>query len=139
MALIRGEDRRMVALHSAALTNKPAIAGMEPIVNRVVVNEEAQGGTETDELVAATRREVQELREVLALREAQERVMLALSAGKLTEAQRDWALDLACRLPAEFDAWQRAAPVIVPCGRSRPPGAEAARSRQGLTERARSE
>lgn len=34
VAIIRKADRKMVALHSAALTNKPAIVGMKPIVNR---------------------------------------------------------------------------------------------------------
>lgn len=34
VAIIRREDRRLVALHSAALTNKPAIVGMPAIVNR---------------------------------------------------------------------------------------------------------
>lgn len=34
VAIIRRADRRLVALHSAALTNKPAIIGMQPIVNR---------------------------------------------------------------------------------------------------------
>jgi len=34
VALIRREDRKLIALHSAALTNKPAIVGMKPIVNR---------------------------------------------------------------------------------------------------------
>jgi len=34
VVIVRKRDRRMVALHSAALTNKPAIVGMKPIVNR---------------------------------------------------------------------------------------------------------
>jgi phage I-like protein len=34
VAIIRKNDRRLVAIHSAALTNKPAIRGMEAIVNR---------------------------------------------------------------------------------------------------------
>lgn len=34
VALVRRGDRRMVALHSVALTNKPAIVDAEPIVNR---------------------------------------------------------------------------------------------------------
>ncbi len=34
VVLVRKSDRRVVALHSAALTNKPAIVGMRPIVNR---------------------------------------------------------------------------------------------------------
>ncbi len=35
VVLVRKTDRRVVGLHSAALTNKPAIVGMRPIVNRV--------------------------------------------------------------------------------------------------------
>lgn len=35
VVLVRKRDRRVVELHSAALTNKPAIAGMKPIVNRL--------------------------------------------------------------------------------------------------------
>ncbi|MGB9626589.1 MAG: phage protease, partial [Phycisphaerae bacterium] len=34
VAIVRKSDRRLVALHSAALTNKPAIVGMRAIVNR---------------------------------------------------------------------------------------------------------
>jgi phage I-like protein len=34
VVIVRKKDRRVVALHSAALTNKPAIMGMKPIVNR---------------------------------------------------------------------------------------------------------
>lgn len=34
VVIVRKRDRRMVALHSAALTNKPAIVGMRPIVNK---------------------------------------------------------------------------------------------------------
>jgi phage I-like protein len=40
VALIRQDDRRLVALHSVALTNKPAIVGMKPVVNRESVMEE---------------------------------------------------------------------------------------------------
>ncbi len=34
VAIVRKSDRKLVALHSAALTNKPAIVGMRAIVNR---------------------------------------------------------------------------------------------------------
>jgi phage I-like protein len=34
VAVIRKDDRKLVAIHSAALTNKPAIVGMPAIVNR---------------------------------------------------------------------------------------------------------
>src|SRR3990172_1683922 len=37
VAIIRKTDRKLVAIHSAALTNKPAIVGMQPIVNRADV------------------------------------------------------------------------------------------------------
>lgn len=33
VAIIRKADQKLVAIHSAALTNKPAIVGMEPLVN----------------------------------------------------------------------------------------------------------
>jgi phage I-like protein len=33
VAVVRKSDRKLVALHSVALTNKPAIVGMQPIVN----------------------------------------------------------------------------------------------------------
>lgn len=35
--LVRKDDRRVIKLHSVALTNKPAIAGMAPIVNKEFV------------------------------------------------------------------------------------------------------
>ena len=34
VVIVRTSDRRVVAVHSVALTNKPAIVGMKPIVNR---------------------------------------------------------------------------------------------------------
>ncbi|GMU23923.1 MAG: hypothetical protein AMXMBFR13_40000 [Phycisphaerae bacterium] len=46
VVFVRKSDRRVVALHSAALTNKPAIVGMRPIVNRADAGEgEGQGAT----------------------------------------------------------------------------------------------
>jgi len=39
VAIIRKTDRKLVAIHSAALTNKPAIARMRPIVNRELTGE----------------------------------------------------------------------------------------------------
>lgn len=37
VAVVRKGDRKLIAIHSAALTNKPAIVGMTPIVNRDVL------------------------------------------------------------------------------------------------------
>lgn len=141
VAVVRRQDRRLIGLHSAALTNKPAIAGMEPIVNRTDAAAGAEGAAQTWEALAAARREVQELKETLARRQAEDRVLAAMSAGKLTEAQRAWAIDFAVRLPAEFEAWHRSAPVVVPCGRSEPPAGRSApgSDRRSVAERARRE
>ncbi|GMV96714.1 MAG: hypothetical protein AMXMBFR83_10750 [Phycisphaerae bacterium] len=46
VVMVRKSDRRVLALHSAALTNKPAIAGMRPIVNREATMEEGRGDCE---------------------------------------------------------------------------------------------
>jgi phage I-like protein len=43
VALIRQRDRKLVAIHSAALTNKPAIVAMVPIVNRSSLDSQAVG------------------------------------------------------------------------------------------------
>lgn len=128
VALIRREDRRVVALHSIALTNKPAIVGMKPVINRVPSASEDpsvelrrllsldESATEDLVLVAAAQR-IRSLQRGETLRDAAARVERAMSAGKLTAAQREWALTLAERDPAEFDRWESAAPLIVPLGR----------------------
>lgn len=46
VVIVRKRDRRVVALHSAALTNKPAIVGMRPIVNK----QESQGMCESEKV-----------------------------------------------------------------------------------------
>ena len=47
VAVIRKSDRKLVALHSAALTNKPAIVGMAAIVNRDPAEGDAPPAGET--------------------------------------------------------------------------------------------
>ncbi len=153
VVLVRKSDRRVVALHSAALTNKPAIARLQPIVNRD--GEDSHEGpaahragpaakenpmqavfetlrdrlgldAQTDEqavLVAASER-LADLEKRIALREAEEAVALAMKAGKLTSAQRAWAIELALRDPAAFAAWLETAPVVVPHGQLSPPDAD---------------
>ncbi len=149
VVVIGKEDRRLVALHSAALTNKPAIMGMRPIVNRVETaqasdtneatevareDESMQGAWETlrerlglttsaDEeavVVAATER-IEALQEQAARREADETVAEAMKTGKLTSAQKDWATALVMRDPEAFASWLDNAPVIVPHGQVPPP------------------
>ena len=220
VALVRREDRRLNGLHSAALTNKPAIVGMRPVVNSTAVGivgaDEALAGRETaggrtltpalylegrggqaspsatrngngvaagpalggpdqcvgqagdvdlvgasdrgagravrlvlgmDEstaddivLVAAARR-IEALESAMALRASRERVDRAASGGKLTAAQREWALALALRDPAEFEAWERSAPTVVALGRTRPPaeGGAAAGRKAAAESSARSQ
>jgi phage I-like protein len=138
VAIIRKSDRKLVAIHSAALTNKPAIVGMSPIVNR-----DETGGCEADEapllllrnelglsadanapevLVAAGRR-LAELKRDARQRHAEERIREAMHAGKLVEAQRAWAEELVAREEELFDEWLKTAPVIVQPGASAPPQA----------------
>jgi DNA repair exonuclease SbcCD ATPase subunit len=45
VVLVRKSDNKAVALHSAALTNTPAIDGMFPIVNSINLDEFEEGGT----------------------------------------------------------------------------------------------
>jgi phage I-like protein len=138
VALVRRSDRRLVGLHSVALTNKPAIVGMRPVVGsdaaaapedsaHVSATEELRealklGQAASDEvvLVAAIRR-IRAMERVESGRQATDRVARAMSAGKLTAAQREWALSLALRDPAEFDRWLESAPMVVPPGRLAPP------------------
>lgn len=132
VALVRRADRRITGLHSAALTNKPAIIGMRPVVNATRVENvpaseaglprlrEVLGMDEavSDDLVcvaAATRIDALEM--AAGLEAARQRVARATAAGKLAATQHEWAMALALRDPAEFDAWEGAAPCVVPLGR----------------------
>ncbi len=139
VALIRRTDRRLVGLHSVALTNKPAIVGMRPVVNRISAscgaNEGAhlkalrialslEGDADASVVLRAAVGRIRELERAEAQRRAEERVTSAMSDGKLTPAQRAWALSLAQRDPAEFDRWAADAPCVVLTGRlSSPEGA----------------
>lgn len=158
VALVRRSDRRLIALHSVALTNKPAIAGMKPLVHSasymapksqrpVPINSRCAPSDDAtarlrialhmddapDEVLlvaAADRILLLENREAQRIAEA--RVAAATGAGKLTTAQRDWAIDLALRDPVEFDRWEQAAPVLVPLGRLVPPRSATARTHNDL-------
>ncbi|MCH8851300.1 MAG: hypothetical protein IID41_01455 [Planctomycetes bacterium] len=220
VALIRKSDRRLVGLHSAALTNKPAIVGMEALVNREDSSEahdcgvplaaccqcdrdgaseehgrtshpwqpgedspnqtvqiaqapdksgfhsacgsldqtlEDQSMVETLEklrqqldldqqggarqvLVAASQR-IAELEQREEDKGAEARVSAAMAAGKLTEAQREWALKLALSNAQSFDEWSAAAPMVVNLGRTAAPSAgdPVAQTNQLVAARARSE
>lgn len=135
VALIERSSRRLVALHSAALTNKPAIVGMEPLV---AAQQFAEAGAVTElgalaeslhlpesaslvEVLAAARARISELGENQLRQAAEQRVAALAAEGRLCEAQRDWAVRLAMTHPALFEEWAADAPVLVPLGRVTPP------------------
>ncbi len=136
VALVRKQDRKLVAIHSAALTNKPAIVGMAPIVNgenagdgnsdaalvalraSLELPPEAEGA---DVLAAAAAR-LALLQEEARRRVVADRVAEAQRAGKLVSAQRAWAETLAASDGALFDEWLRTAPVVVVPGALAAPG-----------------
>jgi phage I-like protein len=143
VALVRRSDNRVIGLHSAALTNKPAIVGMRPLVNGESASERLRELLALDEsasedviLVAAAER-ISGLERLEAQREAEARVARALTAGKLGAAQKEWAVALALRNPGEFEKWEQSAPVIVPLGRtSRVTGSAAATNARQSAARA---
>ncbi|MHC4695134.1 MAG: phage protease [Planctomycetota bacterium] len=167
VAIIRKADRKLVAIHSAALTNKPAIVGMEPIVNCGLPISDCrldEGDTQStidpppcevaalkaeldlpvdtpieDVLVAAGRRLAQLQRDART-QQVEQRIREAMRAGKLVEAQRNWAQELVVREEELFDEWVRTAPIVVTPGKSLPPSeGDAGEHRQSLTLRARAE
>ncbi len=178
VAIIRQSDRRMVGLHSAALTNKPAIVGMAAIVNsgqQVAGSRQPEADSESGEVqskagpspnpslegrgvgewepeavgeqMESESEAIGKLCELLGLgeevepekvlamvverveqlllekkqRAAEGQVAEAMSAGKLTESQRAWAIELAMRDPKSFESWVNLSPVIVPMGRTQAP------------------
>lgn len=159
VAIIRKSDRKLVAIHSAALTNKPAIVGMHPIVNREALppaweddSEEVGLGrlrvelrlppdTGPEEILIAASRKLEDLSRAAKEREVAGRIAEAMAAGKLVEAQRAWAEALVAREEGLFDEWMRTAPVVVRPGRTVPPAGESGAPRllHGATAQARAE
>jgi phage I-like protein len=157
VAIVRKSDRKLVAIHSAALTNKPAIVGMTPIVNRAAVaGAPATQGDEDDavaplealrgalglpeevgveELLSAAARRLGELEHGARLQNVRRRVREALVSGHLVEAQREWAEQLILRDERLFDEWLRTSPTIVPRGVTRAP-TERGENRRGAVEHA---
>jgi len=133
VAIIRKSDRKLVAIHSAALTNKPAIVGMTPIVNaqhathdeevtpmldqlRTTLSLPQSAGVE-DLLVAASHR-IGELESLGNEQHVNHRIAQAMRSGKLTQALQPWAQQLIAKDESLFDQWLQHAPVIVTLGRS---------------------
>ncbi len=156
VAIIRKTDRKLVGIHSAALTNKPAIVGMEPLVNRADEPIPHDGGmalehlrtelnlpeeTDTVTILLAASRRLADLNADVRKRNVDEHVRAAMRAGKLVEAQREWAEALIARDEKLFDEWLRTSPVIVPTGRTNPPDANelGQRRRSATAAKARAE
>ncbi len=156
VAVIRKSDRKLVRIHSAALTNKPAIVGMEPIANcaadtleisgdepfALLKNElELPADSPAETVLVAAGRRLADLRNEASQRAARERVVAAMRAGKLVEAQREWAEALVAREADLFDEWFRTAPVVVRPGCTTPPSGlrAVACGSGGTAARARSE
>jgi phage I-like protein len=139
VAMVRKTDRRLMALHSVGLTNKPAIAGIAPIVNTATTEIETKPGFqeggmqqqieklrtvlqldgqhESEQVLVAAGERIEQLQHELARRQAEELVGRSMAAGKLTEAQRDWAIELALSDREAYERWEATAPVVVPAGR----------------------
>ena len=139
----------MIGIHSVALTNKPAIAGMDPLVNRADAETaltslrdhlKLEADSDVDTILVAADRRFDALHRDHELREAEEQVRLAVRSGKVTPAQREFAIRLALRDSELFDEWIRTTPVVIPLGRTAPPDTTlAATSQHGLTAKARLE
>lgn len=68
-------------------------------------------------VLSAASRRITELEGQQEQQRAEERVSAAMAAGKLTEAQRDWALRLALKDAESFDEWADRAPVVIVLGK----------------------
>lgn len=151
VALVDRQTRRIVAIHSAALTNKPAITAMQPIVNadrtpvaadldsedtdldrntepisvvcvdRLRDQLELDEETPSEDVLFTAYQMLGRLRNRARRQRAEALVRTAMNRGKCSDAQREWATTLALRSPEEFQAWQASAPVIVRTGRIDPP------------------
>jgi len=155
VAIVRKSDRKLVGIHSAALTNKPAIVGMAPIVNRHPVTADEDDVApltllrrdlglpeelSAEEVLVAASRRLATLAEIQRRQEVETRVAQAIRSGQLVEAQREWAWELAMRDEALFDEWLRTAPVVISHGRLQSPtNGNSTHRRRVLTARARAE
>lgn len=203
VVLVRKTDGKAIVLHSAALTNTPAIDGMFPIINSIKLDDYEGGnnmdilkqlaallglgedateeqvkeaiktaisdakklkeqedkkstedgnenmeaedkvvankvvcemlglkaGAKTEDVAAAivaltnkkpegyvSEKEFKELKEKIVRRDADDAVLKALKAGKLTPAQKDWATQYALKDPEGFASFVDKAPQGVPMG-----------------------
>ena len=135
VAIIRKSDRKLIAVHSAALTNKPAIVGMKPICHRdhsTTKNDASEfthlcqllqlkpEARETDLIVAASH-EIETLRGNLKNQRTDDLIARANQAGKRPEARTEWAEELVALNEALFLQFLENTTVVVAPGRIDPP------------------
>ena len=72
--------------------------------------------------------ELRTLKQQTAQRDADEAVTMALKAGKITPAQKDWARSYALADPKGFGAFVEKAPQVVPMGEIAPEDAKVLKS-----------
>lgn len=155
VALIRKSDRKLAAIHSIALTNKPAIARMEAIVNRAKNTESLPLHVGIDrlrtalamdeecglcEIVVAAGERLAALARAADELQAERRIEEAVRAGKLSDGMKEWAKALILKDESLFEDWLEHAPSLVAFGATKPPrGANDVLRAAGIESRARAE
>lgn len=121
---LREERDAAVALRDAVLEQLELSADstMEQVEARLMTLANPPDKVPAEQLAELQAR-LDESQSQLARQQAVERVTQAMSAGKITENQRHWALSLALKDAEAFEAWVSAAPVVVTTGRMTSPSA----------------
>ena len=129
------EEQIMEALSACVAENKSLKEGKQPGDEATVANKAVcellglKAGAPTEDVTAKIMElkggtidgvnvlaELKALKQQNAQRDADEAVTLALKAGKITPAQKDWALSYALADPKGFGAFVEKAPQVVPMG-----------------------
>ena len=129
------EEQIMEALQAMVAENKSLKEGKQPGDEATVANKAVcellglKAGAPAEDVTAKIMElkggtidgvnvleELKALKQQNAQRDADEAVTLALKAGKITPAQKDWARSYALADPKGFDAFVEKAPQVVPMG-----------------------
>ena len=103
------EDKEVVANSVIlGLLELPADSKTEDVTTKIMALK--AGASQRDQ-------EVKETLERLKQKEADDAVMMALKAGKITAAQKDWAKEYALKDRKGFDSFVEKAPAVVPVGK----------------------
>lgn len=103
------EDKEVVANSVIlGLLELPADSKTEDVTTKIMALK--AGASQRDQ-------EMKETLERLKQKEADDAVMMALKAGKITAAQKDWAKEYALKDRKGFDSFIEKAPAVVPVGK----------------------